>query len=220
MPISQNLLKCPKFTCANATHFPRNHTDLMIFTILASISATLWSILSAIFFATLAVILFAGTKISSATASSRFSSSRKFEVVALSIPLVGIFLLNQIVIIDISGTAFTSSEFISVSGIQWYWVANSSDLVLETFLPLGNLLALSTNAAIALAVSSQIAIILSAIDVIHAIAAPNLALKLDAIPGRISLATLTSDFGGNFHGQCSELCGALHGFMPLDFLLV
>lgn len=61
---------------------------------------------------------------------------------------------------------------------------------------------------------------LSAVDVIHALAIPTLAVKSDAIPGRCVLVKLNFDTSGNFSGQCSELCGAMHGFMPIVFLAV
>jgi cytochrome c oxidase subunit 2 len=61
--------------------------------------------------------------------------------------------------------------------------------------------------------------VISAIDVIHAIAIPTTGLKLDAIPGRISTTKFDCDLSGLYSGQCSELCGALHGFMPVQLLV-
>lgn len=61
---------------------------------------------------------------------------------------------------------------------------------------------------------------ISSVDVIHAIALPGLCLKLDAIPSRISDQLFSFYVVGLFRGQCSELCGALHGFMPLQICAV
>lgn len=61
---------------------------------------------------------------------------------------------------------------------------------------------------------------LSSVDVIHAIALPGIGLKLDAIPSRVSEQTFAFYIAGLFRGQCSELCGALHGFMPLSVCVI
>lgn len=55
----------------------------------------------------------------------------------------------------------------------------------------------------------------TAADVIHAFAVPSLWFKLDAVPGRLNEKTLTITKPGVYFGQCSELCGARHGFMPI-----
>jgi hypothetical protein len=52
-------------------------------------------------------------------------------------------------------------------------------------------------------------------DVIHSWAVPSLGIKVDAIPGRINSASLFLNTKGNFFGQCSEICGVNHGFMPI-----
>jgi cytochrome c oxidase subunit 2 len=55
----------------------------------------------------------------------------------------------------------------------------------------------------------------TAADVIHAFAVPSLWFKLDAVPGRLNEKSLTITKPGVYFGQCSELCGARHGFMPI-----
>lgn len=52
-------------------------------------------------------------------------------------------------------------------------------------------------------------------DVIHSWAVPSLGIKVDAVPGRLATSHLFSFVDGVFYGQCSELCGVLHGFMPI-----
>src|SRR6186713_3117730 len=52
-------------------------------------------------------------------------------------------------------------------------------------------------------------------DVIHAFGIPSLWFKIDAVPGRINERTLTVNEPGIYYGQCSELCGARHGYMPI-----
>jgi cytochrome c oxidase subunit 2 len=63
-------------------------------------------------------------------------------------------------------------------------------------------------------------LVISAADVIHSVALPSLALKADAIPGRIQLNSIASPIPGRHFGQCSELCGAMHGYMPISVLFM
>ena len=66
--------------------------------------------------------------------------------------------------------------------------------------------------------TSTALVVLTGIDVIHALALPTLAVKADAIPGRIAVVSIEFVMSGLYAGQCSELCGALHGFMPISVL--
>jgi cytochrome c oxidase subunit II len=63
--------------------------------------------------------------------------------------------------------------------------------------------------------NTELRIQTTASDVIHAFAVPSLWFKLDAVPGRLNEKTLTITKPGVYFGQCSELCGARHGFMPI-----
>lgn len=56
---------------------------------------------------------------------------------------------------------------------------------------------------------------MSSNDVIHSFAIPSLAIKVDAIPGRLNTLGLFISRPSTYYGQCSELCGILHGFMPI-----
>jgi cytochrome c oxidase subunit 2 len=64
-------------------------------------------------------------------------------------------------------------------------------------------------------VDTHIRFIVTARDVIHSFAVPSLGVKLDCIPGRLNQFSLVINREGVFYGQCSELCGVLHGFMPV-----
>jgi heme/copper-type cytochrome/quinol oxidase subunit 2 len=52
-------------------------------------------------------------------------------------------------------------------------------------------------------------------DVLHSWAVPALGVKIDAVPGRLNQFWIVTDRPGTFYGQCSELCGVNHGFMPI-----
>jgi len=64
-------------------------------------------------------------------------------------------------------------------------------------------------------VGEPIRLQITAADVIHSFAVPSLWFKLDAVPGRINEKVLLVEKPGVYYGQCSELCGAKHGYMPI-----
>ncbi len=77
-----------------------------------------------------------------------------------------------------------------------------------------------TFSSLVLDVGSKYRVSLSAVDVIHAFTVPSLGFKIDCIPGRLSTVCITCCCKSTLHGQCSELCGSLHGFMPITVCVV
>ena len=75
---------------------------------------------------------------------------------------------------------------------------------------------LSTDTKVVLPVDTNIQILTTSADVIHAIAVPALGLKLDAIPGRLNETWVRINKPGIYYGQCSELCGKDHAYMPIE----
>jgi heme/copper-type cytochrome/quinol oxidase subunit 2 len=111
-------------------------------------------------------------------------------------------------------------------GNQWYWSYEYTDytdvdinydsfLVNEDDLELGDLRLLTVDNYLVLPVNTSIRLLVTSNDVIHSFALPSLAIKCDAIPGRLNAAGLIFTRPSTFYGQCSELCGILHGFMPI-----
>ena len=82
-------------------------------------------------------------------------------------------------------------------------------------LSIGSLRLLETTTWIQLSTLLHTKLFLTSADVVHSFAIPNLAVKLDTIPGRFSICTLYSSISGFYYGQCSELCGSLHGLIPI-----
>ena len=74
---------------------------------------------------------------------------------------------------------------------------------------------LATDARVVLPVGVPIRLITTSMDVIHSWAMPAFWIKLDAVPGRLNETSFTIEKPGLYFGQCSELCGARHGFMPI-----
>ncbi len=118
---------------------------------------------------------------------------------------------------------------LKVIGHQWYWTYEYSDysvsedgsivfdsyMIPEDDLELGQLRLLEVDNRVVLPVQTHIRIIITAADVLHSWAVPALGIKCDAVPGRLNQTSLFLKREGVFYGQCSEICGANHGFMPI-----
>jgi len=74
---------------------------------------------------------------------------------------------------------------------------------------------LSVDNRLVLPVGVPVKVLITSADVLHSWALPSLGIKVDAVPGRLSSIILVLDRPGFFFGQCSELCGVMHGFMPI-----
>lgn len=79
----------------------------------------------------------------------------------------------------------------------------------------GQLRLLDCDERLVLPTNSLIRLLVTSADVIHSWAVPSLGVKIDAIPGRLNQVWVTIQRPGVFYGQCSELCGANHAFMPI-----
>nr|WRK67288.1 cytochrome c oxidase subunit 2 [Nemopistha sinica] len=109
-------------------------------------------------------------------------------------------------------------------GHQWYWSYEYSDFTTiehDTYMIPTNELSINGFRLIdvdnrtTLPMSSQIRVLVSAADVIHSWTIPALGVKVDATPGRLNQTNFLVNRPGVFFGQCSEICGANHSFMPI-----
>ena len=114
---------------------------------------------------------------------------------------------------------------VKVTGYQWYWGYEYPDNAIPEYV--SNLLPrdkaeangepylLAPDNRLVLPVGRPIKLIITGADVIHSFAVPSLWVKMDAVPGRLNEKSFTIEKPGVYYGQCSELCGARHGFMPI-----
>ena len=109
-------------------------------------------------------------------------------------------------------------------GRQWYWSYEYPDqgnftfdanMIAEQDLTEEQLRLYDVDNPVVLPVETDIRLLTTASDVIHAWAMPALGVKMDAVPGRINETWLRIDRPGVYYGQCSELCGDFHAFMPI-----
>ena len=89
-------------------------------------------------------------------------------------------------------------------------------MVAEEDLKPGQPRLLATDTPVVVPVGKVVRVLITANDVIHAWAVPSLGVKVDAVPGRLNETWFLADAPGTYYGQCSELCGANHAFMPIE----
>lgn len=125
---------------------------------------------------------------------------------------------------------------IKATGYQWYWgfeyqienelsfdtlmlqEGDRADAGKEDIAIYPTLLAVDNEVVVP--VNTQVRVIVTAADVIHAFAMPAFGLKIDAIPGRLNETWFNAEKEGLYYGQCSELCGKDHAFMPIAIRVV
>jgi cytochrome c oxidase subunit 2 len=109
-------------------------------------------------------------------------------------------------------------------GHQWYWSYEYPDngnftfdayMIADQDLQPGQLRLFDVDNPVVLPVDTDIRVLTTATDVIHSWAMPALGVKMDAIPGRLNETWLRIERPGIYYGQCSELCGDYHAFMPI-----
>nr|YP_010934970.1 cytochrome c oxidase subunit II [Provanna clathrata]WKW52618.1 cytochrome c oxidase subunit II [Provanna clathrata] len=109
-------------------------------------------------------------------------------------------------------------------GHQWYWSYEYSDFLDIEFdsymvptddLEFGDFRLLEVDHRVVLPTQTDVRVLVTSADVIHSWAIPSLGIKADAIPGRLNQISFYVKYPGVFYGQCSEICGANHSFMPI-----
>nr|BAI77199.1 cytochrome c oxidase subunit II [Chaenophryne melanorhabdus] len=109
-------------------------------------------------------------------------------------------------------------------GHQWYWSYEYTDYEALEFdsymvptqdLTPGQFRLLEADHRMVVPVDSPVRVLVTAEDVLHSWAVPALGVKMDAVPGRLNQTTFVVSRPGVFYGQCSEICGANHSFMPI-----
>ena len=113
-------------------------------------------------------------------------------------------------------------------GYQWYWgyeYPDHGDFAFDSLMLTDEERGdqprlLATDTAMVVPVDTTVRVIVTAADVLHAFAMPAFGLKMDAVPGRLNETWFKAEKTGTFYGQCSELCGIRHAFMPIRIEVV
>nr|AZL93223.1 cytochrome c oxidase subunit 2 [Eurytoma sp. ZJUH_2016013] len=145
-----------------------------------------------------------------------------FFLIFLAIPSLKVLYLTD----EINSPIFTFKAI----GHQWYWEyeynLNLSNKYLEIKLDnidsimnknysLNSFRLLDVSESFIIPMKCQVRLMVLSDDVIHSFALPSLGIKIDAVPGRLNQISLNINRPGMFYGQCSEICGVNHSFMPI-----
>jgi cytochrome c oxidase subunit 2 len=118
---------------------------------------------------------------------------------------------------------------VKATGYQWYWgyeypdngdVAFDANIVEDADLKPGQPRLLTTDNPMVVPVDTVVRVIVTGADVIHSWAVPSFGVKIDAVPGRLNETWFKAERTGMYYGQCSELCGQNHAFMPINVKVV
>jgi cytochrome c oxidase subunit II len=117
---------------------------------------------------------------------------------------------------------------VKVTGKQWFWSYSYPDskfefdsmIVPEKDLKPGQLRLLAVDNEMVVPINKVVHVLVTGADVIHSFAVPSFGIRMDAVPGRLNETWFKATIEGVFYGQCSELCGKDHAFMPIAVRVV
>jgi cytochrome c oxidase subunit 2 len=182
-----------------------------------------------IFVLALLIIVMVRYRASANPVASRTSHNSLIEVIWTVVPVIILIVIAipSFKLLYYTDRVEKADMTLKVTGRQWYWdyeypdhdgIAFSSYMIPEAKIDpaKGEQRLLSTDTKVVLPIETNIQIIVTGGDVIHSWAIPALGLKTDAIPGRLNETWVRIEKPGIYFGQCSELCGKDHAYMPIE----
>nr|YP_008593356.1 cytochrome c oxidase subunit II [Kurtus gulliveri]BAN83259.1 cytochrome c oxidase subunit II [Kurtus gulliveri] len=166
------------------------------------------------------------TMITSKLTCKNILDSQEIEIIWTVLPAIVLVLiaLPSLRILYLMDEINNPHLTIKAVGHQWYWsyeYTDYEDLGFDSYmvptqdLTPGQFRLLETDHRMVLPIESPIRVVITAEDVLHSWAVPALGIKMDAVPGRLNQTAFMIARPGVFYGQCSEICGANHSFMPI-----
>ncbi len=157
---------------------------------------------------------------------SKTTHNTVIEVIWTVIPimLLLVIAIPSFKLLYFQDRAVNAEMTIKAVGHQWYWTYEYPDhddltfdalMIADEDIEEGQIRLLETDNRVVVPVATNIRLLTTADDVIHAWAIPAFGIKIDAVPGRVNESWFHAEKEGVFYGQCSELCGVYHGFMPI-----
>lgn len=155
-----------------------------------------------------------------------FSHNTVLEVVWTAAPVLILLVIAvpSFKLLYFMDRASDADMTLKVTGHQWYWsyeypdhggIAFDSFMKDEGSLEPGEPRLLAVDNEVVIPVATTVRVVMTSQDVIHSWAVPSLGVKTDTMPGRLNETWIRADTPGIYYGQCSELCGVNHGFMPI-----
>lgn len=156
---------------------------------------------------------------------SKTTHHTMLEVVWTIIPI----LILVVIAVPSFKLIFYSDKFqepemtVKVVGNMWFWtyeykdhdISFDSNIIPDDKLQPGDIRLLSVDNQVVVPVGTNIRLLFTGADVIHSWAVPSFGVKKDCVPGRLNESWINIKREGTYYGQCSELCGMKHGFMPI-----
>ena len=153
----------------------------------------------------------------------------KLEIIWTIIPtIILIFIaIPSFILLYSLDEVINPSITLKAIGHQWYWSYEYSDytdensinfdsyMITENDLEIGQFRLLEVDNRVVLPINTHVRVLITAGDVLHSWAVPSMNIKADAVPGRLNQLTIFVKRPGVYYGQCSELCGVNHAFMPI-----
>lgn len=171
----------------------------------------------------------------------RFNHNTAFEFVWASFPaaIIALLLFPSLFLLYTLDVDFDPKLTVKVIGHQWFWSYEfdnwielpngdfeyvsydfDSSMVVDDYLEYGDKRLLEVDNPLIVPVNVSLRFLITSADVLHSWSVPELGVKIDAVPGRISQFLSLIRRPGFFYGQCSELCGVAHAFMPIVVIAV
>jgi cytochrome c oxidase subunit 2 len=162
---------------------------------------------------------------------SRRSHNTLLEVVWTAVPvlILVIIAVPSFKLLYFADVIPETELTVKATGHQWYWsyaypdkegVEFVSTMIPDEDLKPGQPRLLATDNDVVVPVGTNVRLQVTAADVLHSWAMPSLGIKIDAVPGRLNEVWFRVEEPGMYYGQCSELCGVNHGFMPISIRAV
>jgi cytochrome c oxidase subunit 2 len=163
--------------------------------------------------------------------AATFSHNVKLEIFWTIVPTIILLVIAipSFRLLD-SAEHYPKPDFtIKVIGNQWYWnyqypdhggFKYDSNMLSDAELKDGQKRLLDVDNPIVIPAGANVQFLITSQDVIHSFAMPSAGIKMDAVPGRTNAVSIQIDKIGTYYGQCSELCGINHAFMPIMLKVV
>ncbi len=161
---------------------------------------------------------------------SKVTHNLTLEIIWTVIPVIILIFIGipSIKLLRFMDTPVNTDMTIKAIGKQWYWTYEypnpekpgevlefDSYMIPDHELKAGQLRLLDVDNPVVVPINTTIKILVTGADVLHSFAVPSLGIKRDAVPGRVNETWIRISKPGMYYGQCSEICGAKHGFMPI-----
>nr|AJO69293.1 cytochrome c oxidase subunit II [Macaca fascicularis] len=158
--------------------------------------------------------------------NTNITDAQEMETIWTILPAVILILiaLPSLRVLYLTDEVNDPSFTIKSIGHQWYWTYEYTDygglifnsyMLPPLFLNPGDLRLLEVDNRVVLPIEAPVRMMITSQDVLHSWTIPTLGLKTDAVPGRLNQTVFTATRPGVYYGQCSEICGANHSFMPI-----